>query len=279
MIIVLSNKELYKMKMTNTKMKKEIESHFSSDIYRTSYNREEDSFRIEWRESSKGLNIKLAAVVAKYNEKGEQALTDIIEHVTETLRMMNEEVSLVGQEKHVFPVIRSTSFPQEKKDGKNLVTNEHTAETRVFYALDHGKSYRLIDEKMLKDAGWTKEKLEQVGQFNIRALSYDYKTDRVADNDFYFIATQDGYDASRILNEAFLEEMKAKAKGNLAVATPHQDVLILADIENDVGYDILAQMTMKFFTEGRIPITSLSFIYDNKKLEPIFILAKNKKKK
>src|SRR5699024_12044008 len=97
--------------------------------------------------------------------------------------------------------------------------------------------------------------------FNLRSLDNDYKKDTVADNDFYFVATQDGYDASRILNEAFLEEMLANSKGELAVAVPHQDVLIFADIRNKAGYDILAHMTMIFFAEGRIPITSLSFIY------------------
>ena len=32
----------------------------------------------------------------------------------------------------------------------------------------------------------------------------------------------------------------------MAVAVPHQDVLIIADIRNDTGYDILAQITMGF---------------------------------
>lgn len=113
----------------------------------------------------------------------------------------------------------------------------------------------------------------------MRSLPTNYKIDTVQENDYYFIATQDGYDASRILNEAFLEEMYKKVTGELAVAVPHQDVLILADIRNNTGYDILAQMTMKFFADGRIPITSLPFIYEDKNLEPIFILAKNKPKK
>src|SRR5699024_8696315 len=109
-------------------------------------------------------------------------------------------------------------------------------------------------------------------------LKLDYKTDTVSDNEFYFIATQDGYDASRILNEAFLEKMSNKESGELAVAVPHQDVLILADIKNDTDYDILAQMTMKFLAERRISIILLSFIYEDKKLEIVFILAKNKPK-
>ena len=121
---------------------------------------------------------------------------------------------------------------------------------------------------------WSKERIHENALFNLRSLSLDYKTDQVRDNYYYFIATQDGYDASRILNESFLEEMKAKCKGDMAIAVPHQDVLIIADLRNDTGYDVLAQMTMKFFAEGRIPITSLALMYEDKKLEPIFILAK-----
>src|SRR5699024_2476013 len=139
-----------------------------------------------------------------------------------------------------------------------------------------GKSYRLIDEELLEKEGWSEDQLDEVAAFNLRSLKNEPKKDTVADNDFYFMSTQDGYDASRILNEAFLEEMRMKFTGEMAVGVPHQDVLIFADIKNKTGYDILAQMMMKFFAEGRIPITSLPFVYEDKKLEPVFILAKNR---
>lgn len=265
------------MSMTSIKMKRLLEERLSHPNYRISFNRENDEFRIEWKETKRGMTIKLPNVIAKYNERGERALDELENHVKEALRIMNEHHSLIGMEKQIFPVIRSTSFPVKTKSGQALVTTDHTAETRVFYALDLGKSYRLVDESMLSEQNWTKEHLHEVALFNIRSRSTKYKTDRVANNDFHFISTQDGYDASRILNESFLEEMKANCKGELAISVPHQDVLILADIENDRGYDILAQMSMQFFAEGRIPITSLSFIYDSGKLEPIFILAKNKR--
>lgn len=73
--------------------------------------------------------------------------------------------------------------------------------------------------------------------------------------------------------------MAAQIEGDMTVSVPHQDVLIIGDIRNEVGYDVLAQMTMHFFSVGAVPITSLSFIYDEGNLEPIFILAKNKVKK
>lgn len=266
------------MKMTNIKMKKILEERLQDSAYRTSYKRDNNIFRIEWKESRQGMSIRLPQVIAKYNERGEAAIDELVDHVHEALKIMNEEHKLEGMEKHIYPVIRSTSFATEKKDGTVLLTKEHTAETRIFYALDLGKSYRLIDEKFLQTENWTADRVHENALFNMRSLTTDYKADTVQDNTFYFIATQDGYDASRILNEAFLEEMYNKVTGELAVAVPHQDVLILADIQNNTGYDILAQMTMKFFAEGRIPITSLPFIYEDKKLEPIFILAKNKPK-
>ena len=96
----------------------------------------------------------------------------------------------------------------------------------------------------------------------------------VQENDFYFISHKDGYDASRILNKGFLDDMHEKLDGEMMIGLPHQDVLIIVDVKNEVGYDILAQMMMQYFAEGLTPITSLSFSYRDKKLEPVFILGK-----
>lgn len=267
------------MKMNSIKMKKVLEDKLKHPDYKISFNRDKDTFRIEWKTTKKGINVSLPQVIAKYQERGDKAIDDLVSHVQEALKIMNRVYKLEGMERHIFPVIRSTSFPTETKDKKLLVTKDHTAETRIFYAIDLGKSYRLIEEEMMEAEEWTKERIHENALFNLRSLPLDYNTDQVGGNTFYFVATQDGFDASRILNEAFLEEMNAKCKGDLAVAVPHQDVLIFADIENDTGYDVLAQVTMKFFAEGNIPITSLAFMYQEQKLEPIFILAKNKPKK
>lgn len=267
------------MAMTSIKLKKILDERLLNENYRTSYNRSEDTYRIEWKDTKQGMTIKLPNVIVKYNQRGEIAIDELEDHVAEALRIMNKNYQLTGREKNIYPVIRATSFPIKTKSDAKLVYKEHTAETRIFYALDLGKSYRLIDQTMLEKEGWTLNRVDEIAMFNVRSLTNEYKQDTVAGNEFYFVAKQDGYDASRILNEAFLEEMLANAKGELAVAVPHQDVLIFADIQNKTGYDVLAQMTMQFFAEGRIPITSLPFIYEDKKLEPVFILAKNKPKK
>ena len=264
------------MKMTALKMKQKLEDRLQDPAWRTSYDRDKSKFRVEWQDTKEGVTLALPNIIAKYETRGEKALDELEQHVKEALRVMHEEQHLEGNEQHVFPVIRATSFPSKTKAGLKMVYSEHTAETRIYYALDLGKSYRLIDEQMMEEQGWTIERLREIAAFNARSLSTEMKEDRVAENSFYIIATQDGYDASRILNESLLEGFRANAKGDVLVAVPHQDVLIIADIENKTGYDILAQVTMKYFAEGRVPITSLPFIYEDKKLEPVFIMARNR---
>ncbi|WP_027964216.1 DUF1444 domain-containing protein [Halalkalibacillus halophilus] len=264
------------MEMTSMKMKRKLEDRFVNEAWNTHFDREQDTFRIEWMDSKQGVTISLPGIIAKWENRKEKALDELEGHIKEALTIMAEEQTLVGKEENIFPVIRSGSFPTESNKGVPLIYTEHTGETRVYYAIDLGKSYRLIDEDLLNKEQWEQERVHQVAMFNVRRLSTDLKSEEVAGNTFYFLSSKDGYDASRILNEAFLEGMKAQAEGELAVGVPHQDVLIFADIKNKMGYDILAQMMMQFFADGRNPITALPFLYEDQKLEPIFIMAQKK---
>ncbi|MCQ9904914.1 DUF1444 family protein, partial [Staphylococcus aureus] len=86
------------------------------------------------------------------------------------------------------------------KEGHRFIIEKHTAETNIYYALDLGKSYRLIDESMLESLGLTEQQVKEMSLFNIRKLKNEYKTVEVKGNIFYFVNSNDGYDASRILN-------------------------------------------------------------------------------
>lgn len=266
------------MKMTSQKMVELIKGKFQEGHYSFEFDRKKDTLRIEDSKVKKGVTISLPGFIAKYEEKKEEALDEFIYYIQESFSAMKDDQDLKGKEKSIFPVIRSTSFPVESSEGVPLIYDDHTAETRIYYALDLGNSYRLIDENLMKREKWTKQQLKEMALFNLRSLDVVVKTDQVAGNDFYFFRANDGYDASRILNDSLLDEYAKKMSGDMVVAVPHQDVLIICDIQNETGYDILAQLTMSFFTSGRVPITALSFMYENGELEPIFIMAKNRKK-
>lgn len=266
------------MKMTNIKMKNILIDRLQRSNWTIDYDNKSEQLRIEDKETNLGMTVSVPTIVSKWEERKEKAIDEIVYYVEEALKAMAEKQNLAGKEKNIFPVIRSASFPTETKDGKKLIYEEHTAETRIYYALDLGTTYRLIDIPFAEQEGWKEEQVKQVARFNIRSLESTCKEDEVAGSKFYFINTNDGYDASRILNDSLLEKMAKKIEGTMTVAIPHQDVLIFGDIRNDNGYNILGQMTMHFFTEGRVPITALPFLYENKELEPIFVLAQNNKR-
>jgi len=265
------------MKMTNKKMKEILCERLKEYNFSFKYNEEKEELRVENVTTKKGITISLPPIVAKAELSEQGAIDETVYYVKEALEVMGSQLSLEGMEDYVYPVVRSTSFPINSQDGSKFVTNEHTAETRIYYALDLGNTYRLIDQQLLQNSSWDKKKVEKVAEENLLKLSTQTVSDSVADNTFYFVSTKDGYDASKVLNQKWLKSMREQISGEMAVAVPHGDVCIVADIRNNVGYDVLAQMCMSFFASGHVPITALSFIYEEDHLKPIFILGKNKK--
>ncbi len=244
-----------------------------------SFNRDEETLRVSRNDNGKGVTVKLSTIVAKYKEQKENIVDEIVYYVEEAIEQMKGEALSETENIEIMPVLRSPSFDKKDKEGNSFVIDKHTAETSIYYAVDLGKSYRLIDEQMLEKLNLTKQQVKEMALFNVRKLENKYKTDEVKGNIFYFVNSNDGYDASRILNSTFLNDIQAQCEGEMLVAVPHQDVLIIADIRNKTGYDVMAHLTMEFFTKGLVPITSLSLAYDNGHFEPIFILGKNNKQK
>ncbi|MER2090937.1 MAG: DUF1444 domain-containing protein [Sporosarcina sp.] len=254
-----------------------LKEHLPSEHFQWRFDRKTDKVRLEHSVLKKGMDISLPEIIVKYEQKKDAAIKEIVYTINETFKAMEKEQSVgFAADTVIYPVIRSTSFPKESSAGHRFVVKEHTAETLIYYALDLGTTYRLIDESMLDSIGLTELEIMESALFRVRALPTTMKQDEVSGNIYYFVNNNDGYDASRILNSGFLKEMEAKIEGHMTVSVPHQDVLIIGDIRNDTGYDVLAQMAMHFFTTGVVPVTSLSFIYEDGKLEPIFIMAKNR---
>ncbi|PTL39810.1 DUF1444 family protein [Alkalicoccus saliphilus] len=260
--------------MKPIEIKRELEAHLQNENWITSYDRDNDTFRIVDERVDKGITVRLGNLTDKFKEDKDAALEGTVAKIKEGMRLLVEKADLNGKEKNIFPVLRTPGFGE----GKQLLSDEHTAETKIFYAVDEGASYSMIDEEMLKQSGKTGEEIRETAQFNVRALPSDFRMDEAAGNKFYFLHAGDGYEASRILDEQLLEKMKKEIEGEMAVAVPHHDMLVIADLRNEAGYDVLGQMTFQFFAEGHVPLTALPFLYENGELEPIFILAQKKPK-
>lgn len=212
-------------------------------------------------------------------EEKQQHIEAFVARVLQALPATTYSTNLREQRGRLYPVIRSASFNIGETPGKRLIKKEHTAETAVLYALDFGNSYALINEQMARDADVSVEDVHQWAIQNVKKLPNEPKMDFVADNRFYFFS-QDEYAASRILNDRLLADMKRRVKGEMAIAIPHQDVLIVADLHDAAGYNVLGQMTLKFYGEGHNPITPLPMVVeDNGELTPILVMPDSIKQK
>lgn len=186
--------------------------------------------------------------------------------------MLNRELTVVGHEQKVYPVLRHASMISKYPD--RWVVTAHTADTSVLYALDQGEGYALIENRMLQEAGWTSEQLHTYAMENLQKLPFSVKTQEVAGNRIHFISPTDGYAASRILLDSFLAEMDQKKQGDaLGVAIPHQDVLIVADMAGDAGAHLLARLTYDFASKGQVPISVLPFYWEDGELTPFLVVT------
>lgn len=180
--------------------------------------------------------------------------------------------SLQGQERNIYPVLRHPTLVQKYPD--RWVSKPHTAETAVLYALDVGEGYVLIEKAMLEKAGWSESHVHQLALENLQALPYAVKTQEVGGNRIHFISPTDGYAASRILLAPLLPTFdRQKRGGQLGAAVPHQDVLIVAELDGDAGAHLLARLTYDFASKGQVPISPLPFFWEDGELTPFLVVS------
>jgi uncharacterized protein YtpQ (UPF0354 family) len=269
--------------MNQEELKKKLEFYFDAESINHRWQANENRYELRMKGQEKPFYLSVSRMMQKLNQQ-----SDIDVLIKESMRQLitmaetvkrKHEIILTEHESSIFPVMRNTSFPTVSKEGSPLVFEEHTAETRIYYALDLEHSYVLIDQLLLKAVNWSEQELKEKALFNLRRLDNSFKKDEVAGNSYYFISKTDGYAASRILNTGLLQSFQEQIEGQLCMAIPHQDVLVIADIRNEAGFDVLGQLAFQFYANGPIPITALCFMYENQQLEPVFIMANKKPKK
>jgi uncharacterized protein YtpQ (UPF0354 family) len=219
---------------------------------------------------------QLYARVERQPERRRELLYSFVAQVLAGVHGILANRRIAGKERHVFPVIRHASFADRQEN--RLVLRKHTEETVIAYALDQEQGYVLIDEEMLAAAGWSKAMLHQQAMENLQTLPVPVRTQQIGGNLIHFISPTDGYAASRVLLADLLQRYDREKTGkSLGVAVPHQDVLILGDLHDDQGAQLLARLTYDFAVKGPVPISPLPFLYEDGELQPYIVVRHQEK--
>lgn len=160
-------------KMTTLKMKEKLEKELQAPNRQFSYNRDNDTLTVA--QNGKKVTLTIPQIIANFENDGNAAVEKIVYYVEEGFRAAAGNVELENNKASIYPVVRATSFPDETKAGEALLTDDHTAETKIFYAVDLGKSYRFIEESMLKKAQLTHKEIREVAFNNLANLEIPLK--------------------------------------------------------------------------------------------------------
>ena len=241
--------------------------------------KENDSsiFILEYKNSKAKIDIDsfVKKLGNKKNSLSDKKIDEFIYYIVSNFEAQ-EKISTSNLNKedlleHVFPVVRSTSF--NKDNTQNLIKLNHTNETDIYLVYDFENGYKFLDRKVTEQLLISDKELFDFAKGNLEKLSLKYNKDSVQGNDFYFLNAKDGYDGARILDEKVLNYFYEKIGSDFYVGLPHQDTLIIADVKNKKGLEILQKVMVHFFAEGLVPITTITFKYDGNKLESYFIFV------
>ncbi|WP_134686679.1 DUF1444 family protein [Brevibacillus migulae] len=215
----------------------------------------------------------LYARVEQYPEQRKEAIYTVVKRILASVHGYMTDRKLQGKESAIYPVLRHHSFISHAGEGSTYVFRPHTSETVIVYALDQPHGYSIIELSMLEEAGWSPELLHEYAMENLRKLEVPVRTQQVGEHFIHFINPADGYAASRVLLDSMLDRYDAEKRGRmLGVAIPHQDVLILADLADDQGAQLLARLTYDFARKGPVPITPIPFLYENGELVSYLVI-------
>ena len=215
----------------------------------------------------------LYARVEQYPEQRKEALFTVVQRILASVHGYMADRQLKGRESAIYPVLRHHSFIRHAGEESTYVSQPHTSETVIVYALDQQHGYTVIEMSMLEEAGWNAEQLHTYAMDNLRMLETPVRTQQVGEHFIHFINPADGYAASRILLDDLLHQYEAGKRGQmLGVAIPHQDVLILGDLADDQGAQLLARLTYDFASKGPVPITPIPFLYENGELVSYLVI-------
>lgn len=113
-----------------------LKEQLNEEKYEFHFDKKYDKLRLNHKTIDKGMELSLPGILAKYNDKQEAAIKEVVYTIEQTFNAMEQEKEQGFQTTtHIYPVIRATSYPQASKEGHAFITTEHTAETRIFMRL------------------------------------------------------------------------------------------------------------------------------------------------
>jgi uncharacterized protein YtpQ (UPF0354 family) len=170
----------------------------------------------------------------------------------------------------IVPIVKDRPWIEEVQQASlkakgskplSLVFEDLNEELVVIYALDSPTNIRYLTPDDLQREGLEVTHLRTLACDNLRKLLPELK--RHGDNGFYMFTADGSYEASLILFEKLWTDKELKVDGEVVIAIPARDVLIVTGSNNAPGLTRMRQTVEKIAAEAPYRLTTKLFIHRN----------------
>ena len=166
----------------------------------------------------------------------------------------------------IVPVIKDREWLDEvrqsiKTSGKaqDVLFEEFNKELVVVYAEDSEKRMRFL--LSTDDIGVERKELRKLAVDNLARILP--KIEMQGDDVFAMLTAGGDYEASLLLFDDIWNGGQIKVEGDIVVAVPAKNVLLVTGSQNRKGLAALRTLAAKFVSENRYRITDALFVYRN----------------
>lgn len=176
--------------------------------------------------------------------------------------------------KLIVPVVKDRPWLEETRQAlvargatklPEHVHEDLNAELIILYAEDSPKNIRYVGPKDLEDAHIERKELRTLACENLKRLLP--KIERQGANGLFMITAGGDYEASLLLLDSIWSDIKREVRGDVVVAIPSRDLLIVTGSEDSQGIEKMKQIVQKSYAQGSYRLTTKLFVFHGGKLE------------
>ena len=151
------------------------------------------------------------------------------------------------------------------KELKENVHEDLNADLVILYAEDSAKNIRYFSPEDLEKAKIEKHELRELACENLKRILPEIE--RHGENGLFMVTAGGDYEASLLLFDFIWDDMKKEVRGDVVVAIPTRDLLLVTGSQDTQGIEKMKQIVQKTAAEGSYRLTTQLFVFRDGQLE------------
>lgn len=172
---------------------------------------------------------------------------------------------------NIIPVIKTADFIDEvrelvgvKDSTKSLpIFENYNNELLIVYAEDSEKSVSYFTQDNFQKLHLKRDSLSAIALVNLDRMLP--KVERTGDNGRYMVIAGGTYEASMILLNSFWTTKNFPVKGDIVIAIPNRDMLLVTGSKDKVNLDWLREKAQQSYDSGSYQVSPSLFRWNGKK--------------